>query len=282
MLYEQQKKKCVRTIAVTGGKGGVGKTNVAVNLAVAFKNIGKNVMLLDADLGLSNIDSLLNLAPGHSIQDLLNGSMSLADILIKGPHGIHILPAGSGFQDLTALNELQRLKLLDAFDTYDSELDVLLIDTAAGISENVSFFCSAAQEIVIVTSPEPTAINDASALIKILYRRYQEKDFLLLVNSVKRADEGLEVFRRLSREAEEFLDISLDYIGYLPLDDAVAAAVRAQKSFLDLYPDRDISKKITEIARKFLDRPDKIKGTLQFFIGNLLSTPVNSFGSNQF
>lgn len=271
MLNGQEPKKYVRTIAVTSGKGGVGKTNVTANLAISLRKLGKKVMIVDADLGLSNIDVLLHLAPKHTIQNLLNGDLPLKDILIEGPHGIKILPAGSGVQELTALDEFQRLKILEAFDSYSDDVDVLLIDTAAGISENVAFFCIAAQEIVIVTSPEPTAITDAYALIKVLTTRYQEKEFRVLVNSVKNSDEAVEVFRRLSLAADKFLNISLDYLGYLPYDESVRNAVRAQKAFVDLYPNRPISRRIMEIAQALLDRSEKVKGTLQFFIGNLLS-----------
>lgn len=273
-MHSLDKKKYLKTIAVTSGKGGVGKTNVAANLAIALRKLGKKVMLMDADLGLSNIDVLLNLTPSHGIQDLLTGRMALPDILIEGPHGIQILPAGAGMRDLTALNEFQRFKILSSFDAYENDIEILLIDTAAGISENVSFFCSAVQEILIVTSPEPTSISDASALIRVLHERYQEKKFLLLVNSVKRAGEGLEVFKRLSLEAQQVFDISLDYLGYLPFDEAVPVAVREQKAFLDIYPNREISLKIIDMARMLLDRPDKVKGTLQFFIANLLSVPA--------
>jgi flagellar biosynthesis protein FlhG len=271
MLNGQEPKKYVRTIAVASGKGGVGKTNVTANLAISLRKLGKKVMIVDADLGLSNIDVLLHLAPKHNIQNLLNGDMPLKDILIEGPHGIKILPAGSGVQELTALDEFQRLKILEAFDSYSDDVEVLLIDTAAGISENVAFFCIAAQEIVIVTSPEPTAITDAYALIKVLSTRYQEKEFRVLVNCVKNPDEAVEVFRRLSLAADKFLNISLDYLGYLPYDESVQNAVRAQQAFIDMYPNRPISRRIMEIAQLFLDRSEKVKGTLQFFIGNLLS-----------
>jgi len=271
MLNGQEQKKYVRTIAVASGKGGVGKTNVTANLAISLRKLGKKVMIVDADLGLSNIDVLLHLAPKHTIQNLLDGDMPLKDILIEGPHGIKILPAGSGVQELTALDEFQRLKILEAFDSYSDDVDVLLIDTAAGVSENVAFFCIAAQEIIIVTSPEPTAITDAYALIKVLNTRYQEKEFHVLVNSAKNADEAVEVFRRLSLAADKFLNISLDYLGYLPYDESVQNAVRAQQAFIDMYPNRPISRRIMEIAQLFLDRSEKVKGTLQFFIGNLLS-----------
>jgi flagellar biosynthesis protein FlhG len=148
-----------------------------------------------------------------------------------------------------------------------------LIDTAAGISENVAFFCIAAQEIIIVTSPEPTAFTDAYALIKVLFTRYQEKNFKVLVNLVIDQTEGFEVFRRLSVAAERFLNISLDYLGCIPFDDSVQKAVRLQQAFLDRYPGSIASRRITEIASKILKSKGDVKGTLQFFIGNLLSVP---------
>jgi flagellar biosynthesis protein FlhG len=278
MLTEKQdeKKRFVKTIAVASGKGGVGKTNLVANLAIAMTACGKNVMILDADLGLSNIDVLLHLAPRYNIQHVLSGEMSLRDVVIEGPHGIKILPASSGVQELTALDEFQRLKIMEEFDAYVNDIDVLLIDTAAGISANVAFFCIAAQEIVIVTSPEPTAITDAYALIKVLCTRYQEKEFRVLVNSVKNPEEGYEVFRRLSSATEKFLNISLDYLGDLPFDEAVPRAVRAQKAFIDLYPNTPPAQRIREIALKFAEHGTKVKGTLQFFLGNLLAASTHS------
>lgn len=271
MKEKQDKGKYVKTIAVASGKGGVGKTNVVANMAIALKKLGKDVMILDADLGLSNIDVLLHLAPKRNIQHLLSGEMGLKDVVIEGPHGIKILSASSGVQELTALDEFQRLRILEAFDTYRENVDILLIDTAAGISENVAFFCIAAQEIIIVASPEPTAITDAYALVKVLFTRYQEKEFNVLVNSVGSSEEALEVFKRLSLAAEKFLNISLNYLGYIPFDDTVRKAVSSQKAFVDAYPHSLASKQVAEIAAKVLNPKEKVKGTLQFFIGNLLS-----------
>ncbi len=265
-------RRYVRTIAVASGKGGVGKTNFAANLAVAMSNLGKKVMLIDANLGLSNMDMLLGLEPEYTIQDLVTGTMKLQDILVESSHGIKVLSAGSGLHDLTALDEFQRLKILTAFDCYGEAIDLLLIDTASGISGNVAFFCSAVQEIIIVTSPEPTSVSDAYALINVLFTRYHEKGFLILVNSAKNSEEAFNVFRRLSGQAERFLSISLDYLGFLPFDESVPEAVRAQRVFLDLFPERAVSKKMMEIAQKFRDQSDRVKGSLQFFIGNLLST----------
>ena len=273
MLKEkQEKKKYVKTVAITSGKGGVGKTNVVANLAVAIKKFGKDVLIMDADLGLSSIDVLLNVAPRYTIQHVLNSEMRLQDILIDGPKGIKILPAGSGVQELTALNEFQRLKIMEEFDAFDCDVDVLLIDTAPGISENVAFFCIAAQEIIIITSQEPTSLTDAYALIKVLSTRYQEKKFFIIVNSVRSSHEGFEVFRRLSLVTERFLNISLDYLGYIPSDPDVQEAVRSQKAFVDIYPNSLATRQVYEIATKVLRPNDTVKGTLQFFIGNLLAS----------
>ncbi len=268
---DREKKRYVKTIAVASGKGGVGKTNMVANLAVAMKKLGKDVLVMDADLGLSSIDVLLQLAPAYTIQHVLNGERRLKDIIIDGPQGIKILPAGSGVQELTALNEFQRLRILEEFASFDGDVEVLLIDTAPGISENVAFFCIAAQEIIIITSPEPTALTDAYALIKVLSTRYQEKEFSVHVISARHADEGLEVFRRLSLAAGKFLNISLDYLGHIPCDSDVQRAVKVQRAFVDIFPQSAAARQIMEIATKMLTPRDGVKGTLQFFIGNLLA-----------
>ena len=226
---------------------------------------------MDADLGLSNINILLNKHAKYNISHLLDGSITLKDVLIDGPQGIKILPAGEGVQDLTRLDEFQRLRLLDAFDSYDGDIDIMLIDNSAGISENVTFFCSAAQDLIIVTTPEPTAWVDAYHLIKVLYTEYQENKFHVLVNSVKNEEEANDVFQRLTQATDRFLNISLDYLGYLPYDEDVKKAVRAQTAFIDLYPKKFISKCVNEIAATLIERPQKVKGSLQFFIGNLLA-----------
>lgn len=268
---QERRKKFVRTIAVASGKGGVGKTNITASLAIAMSKLGKSVVVVDADLGLSNINILLNRQAKYNISHLLTGEMPLKDVLIEGPHGIKILPAGEGMQDLTRLDEFQRLKLIEAFDAYDGDIDVMLIDISAGISENVTFFCSAAQDLVVVTTPEPTAWVDAYHLIKVLYTEYQENKFHILVNSVKDEAEAKAVYATLTNATDKFLSISLGYLGYLPYDEDVRLAVRAQRSFIDMFPRKFISKCAGELAAKLLDKPESVKGTLQFFLGNLLS-----------
>lgn len=277
MTVRQEANRTVKTIAVASGKGGVGKTNVVANLAIAMRRQGKNVLIVDADLGLSNIDVLLRLAPRHTIQHVLSGERSLKDVIIDGPQGIKILPAGQGVQELTMLDEAQRLKVLDEFDSYDGSIDVLLIDTAAGISENVSFFCTAAQEIVIVTSPEPTAITGAQALINVLFTRYQEKQFHVLVNSAENGAECVEVFKRLSQAVERYENISLNYLGCIPFDESVHLAVREQKAFVDLYPGAPASRQVAEIAARLVEHSGgRVKGSLQFFIGSLVSAATGA------
>ncbi len=274
-------RKHIKTIAVASGKGGVGKTNITANLAIAMSKLGRKVLVVDADLGLSNIHILFNLAPKYSVQDLLSGERSLKDVIVEGPHGIKLLPAGSGIQELTRLDEFQRLRLLEAFDEYENDIDVLLIDTAAGIAENVTFFCSAAQEIVIVTMPEPTAWLDAYHLIKVLNTEYQENRFHVLVNQAKSKKEADDAFLTLLTVSQKYLQISLDYLGYLPQENEVREAVRARAAFIDLYPKSFLSKSIREFAATLLNREERVKGTLQFFIGNLLRQGPKLHGEEQ-
>ncbi len=267
-------RKMVRTIAVASGKGGVGKTNITASLAVALRKLNKKVLIFDADLGLSNIDVILNLAAKYNIDHLFKGDKKLKDLIIEGPHGIKVLPASSGIQELTTLDEFQRLRLIEEFESYDDNIDYLLIDTSSGISSNVAFFCMAAQEIVIVTSPEPTALTDAYALIKVLFTKYQEKNFKVLVNNVQDRKEAVEIYNRLSTAAEKFLSISLEYIGHVTHDISVRKAVRQQRAFMDLYPDTAASINLMEITEKLnKDNNHTIKGSLQFFLGGLLNSP---------
>ncbi len=268
------RKKCrkpVRTLTVASGKGGVGKTNVVANLAVALRALGKEVLVLDADMGSNNVDVLLHLAPRHSIAEVLNGEQGLDEVVVAGPHGIKVLPGAFGAQALKSLDTLQRMRLLDAFDSYDAGIDVLLVDTPAGISDDVAFFCIASQETVVVTAPEPTAVSGARALIGVLSSHYGEKRFTVLVNSARGEADALEAYRSLS-SASGLLNVSLDYLGYIPLDASVPDAVRSQRPFVDMFPEGPASRKVREIASRILERPGGgAKGTLQFFLEDLFS-----------
>ncbi len=269
-MKKYKNNKSIKTITIASGKGGVGKTNIVANLGIALRKMGKEVLIFDADLGLSNIDVLLSLAPKYSIDHVIRGEKSLKEIIVEGPAGIRVLPAGSGIQELTSLNEFQRLRILEEFENYNENIDIMLIDTSAGISENVSFFCSAVQEVIILTTPEPTSITDAYALIKILHNKYKEEKFSLVVNLIKNEDEAKLVYKRLAMVTEKFLRIDLSYLGFVRYDENVKRAVKEQSAFIELYPNTFASKDIIDLANKILNSEVKCKGSMQFFLKNFL------------
>ena len=230
-------------------------------------------MILDADLGLANVDVLLGLTPRFNIQHVLAGEKTLADILVKGPAGIDILPASSGVQDLVHLTEGQRLQLLTELDTLDGRVDFLLIDTGAGISTNVMYFNIAAHGVVVVVTPEPTSMTDAYALMKVLSIKYAEKNFSIIMNTVANARDAKDAFRRLSIATERFLNVSLDYLGYVVYDETFSRAVRQQKPLMELYPHSVAARCFHQLAQVLLEQPDaaRSQGNIQFFWKQLLT-----------
>ncbi|OGP21314.1 MAG: flagellar synthesis regulator FleN [Deltaproteobacteria bacterium GWA2_55_10] len=265
-----------RVIAVSSGKGGVGKTNTVANLAIAFARMGKRVLLLDADLGLGNLDVLLGLAPRFNMGHLLRGEKGIQEVLVDGPEGIKILPASSGVQELTALSTEERLCMASHLEELESLFDIMIIDTGAGISDNVLFFNVSAQEIMVVVTPEPTAITDAYALMKVLLNKHGERRFKLLVNEVKSRKEGQDVYRKISLAAERFLNISVEYIGCVLLDENIQKSVIRQKAVIELYPESKASQCYQEIAREICELPvqDGLKGGMQFFWRQFLARSI--------
>ncbi len=261
-----------KVIAVTSGKGGVGKTNVVANLAVSLANLGKKVVILDADLGLGNLDVLLGVIPKYTLEHVFLGEKTLSEIMIQGPRGIQILPTSSGTEDMTQLSAEHKLILLSALDQLEKQVDVFLIDTAAGISSNVLYFNTVAQEIVVVVTPEPTSLTDAYAIMKVLSQRHGEKRFKLLVNMARSTRESNNVFRKLTLVSNQFLDIAIDYIGYVPQDDYLRMAVFEQKAVVELYPRAKSSQVFAELADKILSWPlDSVpKGNVQFLWKRML------------
>jgi flagellar biosynthesis protein FlhG len=257
----------VRVIAITSGKGGVGKTNIATNLAYHLSQMNKKTLILDADMGLANIDVILGIAPKHNLYHVLRGEKALCDVIVDGPGGMKILPATSGIQEMADLSRGEKLALLDELDGLGTELDFMLIDTAAGIAGNVIYFNVAAREIIVVVSPEPTSITDAYALIKILYSNYGEKRFMLLVNMVRNSNEAREVFLKVSNATSHFLNLSIEYLGYVFDDAKVTEAVRRQKALAEIYPDSRANKCLQSIARKLcrLQPEFSESGSLKFF-----------------
>jgi flagellar biosynthesis protein FlhG len=264
-----------RVIAVTSGKGGVGKTSIVANLALALTGYGVRVVVLDADVGLANLDIVLGLTPKYTLQHVFQEQVPIGKVLVDGPGGMKIIPSSSGVQELAELSPSQRLHLLAALETLYGQVDVLLIDTGAGISSNVMYFNMAAQEILVVVTSEPTSFTDAYALIKVLSLKYGKNRFKILVNAVKSPREAMEVFRNLSSVAQEFLSVSTDYWGYILFDEVVARAVKRRKAVLELFPQSEASRCFCSLAEKTMETPpDHLsRDTVRLFWQTLLADP---------
>ena len=226
----------VKVIAVTSGKGGVGKTNISANLSMALSQRGKDVLLLDADLGLANVDVLLGLRPKYTLSDVISGSRTLEEIIINGPDSLKIIPASSGIRNMADLDAMEHAGIIRAFSELSHSIDVLMIDTAAGISDSVISFTRAAQEVIVVVCDEPTSITDAYALIKVLNKDYGICRFRVISNMVHSLQEGRELFKKIMTVTDKYLEVQLDFMGMVPYDDYLRKAVQRQKAVIDAYP----------------------------------------------
>ncbi len=243
----------LRGLAVASGKGGVGKTNTVANLAYALKREGKRALVFDADMGLGNIHILLGVAPRYNLDNVLSGEKTLDEIILHGPGGIEILPASSGAREFSELTGEEKLALKTELEALGENYDFILFDIGAGISSNVMYFCSAASEIAVITTAEPTAFADAYALIKVLSKNYDTHNFQLIVNNVKTSYEGENVKSRLEKVADRFgLDVRLDFLGHIPTDDSVSRAVRSQRLFIEAYPNSKAAEAIRRIASRLI------------------------------
>lgn len=267
-----------KVIAVTGGKGGVGKTNVTLNTAIAMAKQGKHVMVLDADLGLANVDVMLGLRVEKNLSHVLSGECTLEDILVEGPHGVKIAPATSGTQSMAELNPTQHAGLIRAFSELRIPIDVLLVDTAAGISDMVLSFAKASQDILMVVCNEPTSLTDAYALIKILNRQHGVFRFKVVANMVRNMREGQELFAKLSKVTNRFLDVALELVATVPYDENIRKAVRKQRSIVDAFPSSPASVAISGLAKQALSWPVPAQpgGHLEFFLEQLVTQQVVS------
>lgn len=272
-LRSLSRTKPVKVIAVTAGKGGVGKSNVSVNLAVALAQLNKSVMLLDADLGLANIDILLGLHTKYNLSHVIQGVCHLSDIILQGPSGIRVIPAASGTEFMTQLTQAEHAGIIDAFNELTDDLDYMIIDTAAGISDTVLSFTRSSQELIVVVCDEPTSLTDAYALIKVMSKRYEWTHFHILANMVRSLKDGRDLFNKLSRVSEQFLDVHLDYLGAIPFDEHVHQAVKKQKPVLMAYPDSNATAALRELAENVSNWPFKslLGGNTSFFLERLVS-----------
>jgi flagellar biosynthesis protein FlhG len=262
----------INVIAVTSGKGGVGKTNIAVNLSVCLAKMGKSVVLLDADVRLGNVDITLGLKPSYDLRHVISGERTLEEILVPGPEGIHIVPASSGVANMIDLTEVQQAGVVRAFSELTIPVDTLIVDTAAGIDSSVRTFASACQDIIVVVCDEPTSITDAYALIKVLNRECGIKRFQLLANMVGSEAQGRNLYSKISRVADRFLDVHLGYLGAVPRDDYLCKAVQRQGAVTQLYPRSPSAQAIRNLARTIEDSftENHSVGGLGFFVERMI------------
>lgn len=266
----------VQVIAITGGKGGVGKTSVSVNLATALASRQRRVVLLDGDLGLANADVFLGLSPRYTLAHVLSGERTLDEIMVQAPQGFHLIPAAAGAADLAQLGATEHLGLVQAFSALATRLDVMIVDTAAGLSHSVLQFSQAAQQILVVICDEPASITDAYALVKVLSRNHGVQRFRVLANQVRAGSSGTELFQRFQRVAARFLDVTLEYAGEIPEDDCLRRSVRGQRPVLDEFPGSPAARAFKKLAAHADTWPIPAgpRGNIEFFVERLVRRPV--------
>lgn len=267
----------VKVIAIASGKGGVGKTNVTVNIGVALASQGNEVLLLDADLGLANIDVMLGLHPKYNLLHVLDGSKSLQDIVVEGPSGLKIIPAASGIQKMAELSPAEHAGMIQAFSDMDQHIDMLLIDSAAGIADSVISFTRAAQEVIVVVCDEPASITDAYALIKLLSKEYGLDHFHIIANMTRNVQEGRELFNKISLVCDRFLEVNLDFMGIVPFDEDLRRAVKKQRAVVDFLPRSKSAIAFTHLAKKVAHWPvqKQPRGHMEFFIERLIQASLD-------
>jgi flagellar biosynthesis protein FlhG len=263
----------INVLAITGGKGGVGKTNIAINLAVALADLQRKVMLLDADFGLSNIDVMLGMRARKNLFHVLKNECRVEDIILNGPHGIQIIPAASGVKEMANLTAQEHMGIIDSISQFNPTLDYFIIDTAPGISENVSLFTQLANNILIVVCDEPASMADAYALIKVLSKKGVKQKFQIITNMVESSAHGQRLFSQLEKVSNHFLEASLEYCGYIPNDEFLKKAIKKQQSVLEVYPTSRSSLGFVRLARQICSLPLSVNatGSVELFLERQLS-----------
>jgi flagellar biosynthesis protein FlhG len=262
----------VQVIAVTGGKGGVGKTSVSVNLATALAASGRRVVLLDGDLGLANADVFLGLSPRYTLAHVISGERTLDEVIVDAPQGFKVVPAASGAADLASMGAVEHLGLVRAFGALAAGLDVMIVDTAAGIAQGVLQFSQASQHVLVVVCDEPASLTDAYALVKVLSRNHGVGRFRVLANRIRAPGAGLELFRRFERVTARFLDVVLEYAGEIPEDDYLRRSVREQRPVLEAYPVSSAARAFKKLAQSAdtWPVPPGPRGNIEFFVERLV------------
>jgi flagellar biosynthesis protein FlhG len=275
-LEELNASRPVKVIAVTGGKGGVGKTTVSANLAVSIAAQGRDVMLVDADLGLANVDVVLGLNTRFHLGHVVSGECLLEDAIVTGPHGLQIVPAASGIKRMANLSDTEQAGIIRAFSDLYHRVDVMVVDTAAGLHDSVLTFSQAAHHVLVVVCDEPASITDAYALIKVLSREHGVQRFQILANQTRRSGEGPELFQKISRVCDRFLNVTLEFAGSVPFDDYLRRAVQRQSAVVEAYPASISSVALKNLAMK-ADKwsvPQGARGHLEFFVERMVGARI--------
>jgi flagellar biosynthesis protein FlhG len=275
-LEELNASRPVKVIAVTGGKGGVGKTTISANLAVSIAAQGRDVMLVDADLGLANVDVVLGLNTRFHLGHVVSGECALEDAIVTGPHGLQIVPAASGIKRMANLSDTEQAGIIRAFSDLYHRVDVMIVDTAAGLHDSVLTFSQAAQHVLVVVCDEPASITDAYALIKVLSREHGVRRFQILANQTRRSGEGPELFQKISRVCDRFLNVTLEFAGSVPFDDYLRRAVQRQSAVVEAFPASISSIALKNLAVK-ADKwsvPQGARGHLEFFVERMVGARI--------
>lgn len=259
-------------IAVASGKGGVGKTNVSVNLAVALAMKGRKTWIMDADLGLANVDVLMGLSPKRNLSHVLQGDCDLRDIVMDGPRGVKVVPASSGIQRMAELSRAESSGIIHAFSELARDIDVLIVDTAAGIGSSVSMFAAAAHQVLVVLCNEPASITDAYALVKVLSRDHGIREVQVLSNMVRSQLEGRDLYQKIARVTDRYLDVTARYAGFVPYDDFLRRALQRQEPVVTAFPAcraTEAFKKLAEVADTWVGS-SAANGQIEFFLERTL------------
>ncbi|MBK1721301.1 MinD/ParA family protein [Thiocystis violacea] len=266
----------LQSLAIASGKGGVGKTNVAVNLSVALARSGRSVMLFDADLGLANADLMLGLRPTRTLHDLVAGrAESLEEILLEGPEGMLLVPSASGIGSMANLTPAEHMGLIRAFSSYDKPLDVLVVDTAAGVQDSVTSFCKAVQNVFVVVCDEPASLTDAYALMKVLHQEHGIRRFRVICNMLRDPESGRRLMQKLTSVCAHYLsDVVLESAAFIPMDDKLRIAVQKRQPVVTLYPGSPSARAFNELAKQMgrWSASDTDMGGIGFFVERLLQT----------
>lgn len=262
----------MRVISVTSGKGGVGKSSIAASLAATLGARGQKVLLLDGDFGLANLDILFDLRTKGTLHDVLKGERRIGDVMARVAPNVDVIPASSGVLEMTQMGVAEKTRLIDILEGLDTAYDVLLIDTGAGIGDDVTWLNSSASEILVVATPEPTSIADAYALIKVLNQKHKIKDFRFLVNQARSEAEALRVYQQITAVSDRFLNVSIDYAGHILWDDLVSQSIRQRKPIVNAYPASKAAKNFGHLADTLFRPTERMvaNGNVQFFWKALL------------